>query len=109
MSSFSLKQGDTSPALEYSLVPDDVSLTGATVRFRMENARRETVIDRPGTIASEQPPILSYEWQAGDTAENGLFSAEFAVTYSGGAVETFPNEGFIAVAVNRRVPDAPDD
>ena len=38
MLKFVIKRGDTSPALRFALLPDSVSLAGATVRFQMRRA-----------------------------------------------------------------------
>lgn len=107
MSIFQIKRDDTSPAIRFALEPVDTNLAGATVRFQMQRAtRRETVIDSPATIISELPPIVAYEWQAGDTAAAGRYEAEFRVEYLDGSVETFPNNTFINIIVNVDVPDA---
>lgn len=103
---FQIKRGDTSPGIKYALIPDDLTLAGATVRFQMENSARQTVIDAAATIDQATPPIVSYAWQAGDTDMAGNYSAEFRVTYADGSIETFPNCGFIAVSVCRDVANA---
>lgn len=104
---FKIKQGDTSPSIKFELIPADVDLTGASVRFQMENAARQTVIDAVATIEqATAPPIVSYAWQAGDTATIGNCNAEFRVQYGDGSIETFPNCGFIVVSVCRDITDA---
>lgn len=102
---FFMKRGDTSPALRYALEPTDITLAGATVRFQMRRRNGPTVIDAPGQIVSETPPVVEYDWpQQGDTETAGVFSAEFRVQYVDGAVETFPNKGFIEVVIGDDVP-----
>lgn len=102
---FQIKRGDTSPFLRYALAPTTVSLTGASVRFKMQLAGRQgAVVDAPGVVVSQQPPIVGYLWAAGDTDQAGRYQAEFQVTYGDGHIETFPNQGFIAVSVNADVP-----
>lgn len=101
---FHIKRGDTMPALGLALEPAGVSLAGANVRFRMRRRGGEMVIDRAAT-AIDLPLGVAVEhaWQAGDTAEAGAFEAEFRVVYADGAVETFPNAGFIPVRIGEDV------
>lgn len=96
MATFYIKRGDTGPALRYDLLPSTVDLTGASVVFNMRGA-----VDRaPVRIVTASPPVVEYEWQAGDTATTGLRPAEFEVTYPGGLVETFPTGDSIENALN---------
>lgn len=39
------------------------------------------------------------QYMPADTDTAGRFEAEFEVTYADGAVETFPNDGFIVVQI----------
>lgn len=104
MLKFTIKRGDTSPALKFALLPDSVSLAGATVRFQMRARGGATVIDQPAQILSLfEPAIVTHIWALGETDTPGRFEAEFRVTYLDGAVETFPNLGFIEVFVTEDV------
>lgn len=99
---FYLKRGDTSPSLLYALFPTDTDLTGATVRFNMRvNSTGVITVNRAlATIVTPTgAPTVRYDWQAADTDTEGYYSAEFEVTYSGGAIETFPNSDYIRVAI----------
>jgi len=100
---FNIKRGDTSPAIEFALLPSDILLGGATVRFQMRLRNAQTVIDEPAVILSEEPPVVAYLWQPNDTETSGIYQAEFRVQYFDGAIETFPNAGFIEVAINEDV------
>jgi len=42
---------------------------------------------------------VRYAWQTGDTDTPGTFQGEFEVTYSTGEIETFPNDGFLAIEI----------
>lgn len=42
---------------------------------------------------------VKYVWTATDTATAGSFQAEFEVTYTNGAVETFPNDQSISIVI----------
>ncbi len=105
---FTLREGDTSPALEYTMSPADVELGGATVRFHMVKDDGTVTIDNVSdgvTVVDEtDPPKVSYQWQIGDTDARGRYEAEFRVTYEDGSVETFPARGFIPVLIEGRTP-----
>lgn len=107
MDNFTIKRGDTSPAIRYAISPATITLAGASVRFQMRRSGGATLIDAPASIVSASPPVVEYEWFAGDTSEEGEFEAEFRVVYSDGSVETFPNEGFIPVLISPDVEDLP--
>jgi len=108
--SFTIKRGDTSPALEYELLPASVSLVGATVRFQMQSRGGETVIDEPAVIVTEvSPAVVRFPWRAGDTDTPGRYEAEFEVTYADNTRETFPNAGFISVLILRDVARASEE
>lgn len=105
MLKFTIKRGDTSPALRFALLPDTVSLAGAAVRFQMRARGGGTLIDRPAEVVRVfQPAVLAHLWLSGDTDEAGRFEAEFRVTNMDGTVESFPNLGFIEVFVTEDVP-----
>jgi hypothetical protein len=96
---FVIKSGDTSPALLWQIDPP-VNLAGATVRFNMRVPGAAVVVNRAAaSVAALPDPTLRYDWSAPDTATPGLFEAEFEVTYADGKVETWPNEGYIAVHI----------
>lgn len=102
MTDFSLKVGDTSPAILVELTPDDVDVSGASVVFNMWDRKTKTVkIDRSAAtiVAASGPAKLSYAWAVGDTDTEGIFEAEFEVTYVDGSVETFPNNSYIRINV----------
>lgn len=108
MLKFTIKRGDTSPALRFALLPDTVSLAGATVRFQMRARGGGTLIDRPAEILTVfEPAVVGHLWVPGETDTPGRYEAEFSVTYLDGTVETFPNLGFIEVFVTGDVPGLP--
>ncbi len=97
-----IKRGDTSPSLLYALEPASVVLTGATVRFNMRDAAGAVIVNRAAAtiVTATGTPTVRYDWVGADTDTAGFFDAEFEVTYAGGAVETFPNNGFIRVNID---------
>ena len=105
MLKFTIKRGDTSPALRFALLPENISLAGATVRFQMRARGGGTVIDRSAEILTVfEPAVVAHFWIPSDTEMPGRYEAEFRVTYMDGTVETFPNLGFIEVFVTGDVP-----
>lgn len=101
---FTFKRGDTSPGLRYALAPADITIAGASVRFKMRRRNGPTVIDATAQIISDSPPVVQYDWQDGDTDVADFYDAEFRVEYVDGTVETFPNNAFILVVIGRDVP-----
>jgi hypothetical protein len=62
------------------------------------------VIDRPAfSLSVSGKAVVEHRWEPGDTAEAGAFEAEFRVVYADGAIETFPNAGFISVRIGEDV------
>lgn len=101
--SFYIKQNDTVPSLRADLKDGDnaaIDLTGASVKFIMRAIGGTTaVINASASIVSEAGGTVQYNWQSGDTDTVGSYQAEFEVTYSGGTVETFPNDGYIRIEI----------
>lgn len=105
MATFHLKEGDTSPSLLYALTPTDVVLTGATVVFSMMNRRGTVKVSRAAAVITTATgtPTIRYDWDAADTDTQGVYRGEFEVTYADGSIETFPNQGFITIQIERDV------
>tara|TARA_Y100000356_G_scaffold128083_1_gene127614 strand:+ start:199 stop:417 length:219 start_codon:yes stop_codon:yes gene_type:complete len=51
------------------------------------------------TITNASGGAVSYTFSASDTNTAGLFQGEFQVTFSGGAIETFPNAEYISINI----------
>lgn len=108
MSTFYIKEGDTSPAIEYALTPTDIVLTAASVVLNMKDRRGNVKVSRQaGTItddgAASDTPKVQYDWASADTDTAGTYYAEFEVTYADATVETFPNDGFITVVIKKDI------
>lgn len=99
---FTIKQSDTSPALQATLKDADgiaINLNGCTVQFHMKSLSGVVVIDQPMTVVNASGGIVKYNWTSLDTSTSGAYYAEFEVTYSDLSVETFPNTGSIAIVI----------
>jgi hypothetical protein len=71
----------------------------------MRKHHGETVIDAPALIETVfGPAVIAYAWTPSDTDVAGRYQAEFKISYADGAIETFPNRGFIDVFVAENVP-----
>ena len=93
---FYIKKGDSAEDLTRTLKDADgnaVDVTSATIVFSMrrDGSKTNTVNRQSVTLVTAASGIVKYVWQAGDTALSGKFIAEFEVTYSGGKIQTFPN------------------
>lgn len=102
---FRIKENDTSPAIQYALLPASVILTGATVVFNMRLKNGATKVNRASAtiVTATGTPTVRYDWTAADTNTAGTYEAEFEVTYSDASVETFPNRGYITVIVDEDI------
>lgn len=99
---FTIKQNDTSPALQATLqdyAGNPINLVGATVRFHMKGLDGSIVVDAPMTITNAAGGVVRYNWQAADTDTVGTYYAEFEATYSDLSIETFPNTDSIAIVI----------
>lgn len=99
---FTIKQGDTLPALNASLKDSSgnaVDLTGATILFRMRKVGAASLtVEAAAVVVSASGGTVRYNWQAGDTAVPGSYEAEFRCTLPAG-IETIPNANNIAIEV----------
>ena len=101
---FYIKQNDTRPELDVFLRDDkdrSINVTGATVKFNMRNSADTTVKIDTGSVTtvSSTAGRVKYSFTAANTDTAGNFEGEFQVTFVGGQVETFPNDGYIKVII----------
>lgn len=106
---FRITQGDTSPTIlsELNDSGDVIDLTGADVRFIMENKYEEVVIDDDTSgavnIVDQTGGQVEYEFSSTDTEQVGSYRAEWEVTFPSGAVETFPTGHKIDVEIIEQI------
>ena len=104
MSEFYIKQGDTLPVLTATATNEDGSpldVTGATITFRMRGkAVSGFVIESTADIIDAAAGVLQWaDWTTTQTAEPGVYFADFLVVFSGGGRQTVPTKGSIIVRV----------
>jgi hypothetical protein len=104
---FHIKQNDTSPAMLATLKDGNgtvIELSGSSVRFHMRPIGQTTnTVDSAATIHDVDLGQVSYAWSSTDTANSGMFEAEFQVTNTDGTIETFPNAGHIIVEITSEI------
>lgn len=107
---FYIKQNDTAPSIQAVLTDSNGRarslVNAASARFNMSKEDGTNVIS--GGIAYIDPAtaargIVLYVWQTGDTADAGIYNAEFEITYINDQVETFPNNSYIKVVVKEEL------
>ena len=107
IATYTLKRGDTAPVIQDTLLDANgnaVNLTGSTIRFHMANWERTTVIVNGvvtgwGGAALGSSGQVEYAPMSADVATAGVFKAEWEVTFSGGKIETWPDEGHAVVNI----------
>ena len=110
---FFLKRGDTSSSIASTLENSGgtaINIQGATVRFKMAPIGGGTLtIDAAATNAQNGTGVdgsmgqVAYVW-ATVAATASLYVGEWEVTYSGGSVQTYPNDSYVLIEV---APDLP--
>ncbi len=103
---FYIKQNDTSPSILAELKDANntpVNLTAATAKVFIKSVDGTLKVNEDVQIINVTLGVVRYDWQVGDTDTVGTYSVEFQVTYTDGAVETFPNTGSIALVVTKEL------
>ncbi len=106
---FLIKFGDTSSPLASTLEDSNgvpVDILGANIRWKMAplaggtvsiNAVASNLQSGVGGTSNATTGDVSYSW--GTVPGPGRFLGEWEVTYAGGAVQTFPNDGYVLIDV----------
>ena len=56
-------------------------------------------VNASASITNASNGAVSYTFSSSNTDTSGLFQGEFQVTFSGGAIETFPNAEYISINI----------
>jgi hypothetical protein len=102
-----IRQGDTTPTFTEVLTDQNgnqLNLTGATCTFVMrEMYSAAPVVNAAMTITNPTYGIVTYNWSSTDTATAGLYMGEIHVVLSGGGTFTYPNDGYLTIAVEENL------
>jgi hypothetical protein len=109
MTDYYFKQSDTAPAITAVLLDgrgNPVSLVAATVKFKMMDQAGTVIVN--ATAAADPNQVantghVSYNWAIGDLDTEGVYLAEWEVTFLNGTVETFPNKDYDVVRVTKEI------
>jgi hypothetical protein len=90
--------------VEFTNESGAVNITNSSVYF-CRKLRNSTISPTSGamTIENATGGIARYDWAAGDTNTPGIYSAEFAITFSDGRQLTFPNDGFMLFEIAKDI------
>lgn len=84
--------------------PSAINLTGAAVRIQVQDRQGTSLLDEEMTVTSTSDPATAeYAPLAGELDELGAHYWTAEVTYSGGAIESFPTPGFARMLVERQM------
>lgn len=100
-----LKRNDTKDTISYVMTYANgtvVNLTGASVRFLMGKGNT-LVTSAAATIVNAANGQVEYTLTEQDTVLDGVFNAEFEVTFSDNKVKTFPSNGYIKVHIQANI------
>lgn len=104
---FYITEGNTAPSLRRQLLNSDgtaIDLSAASsVVFRMATQFYDTLAEGACAITDAANGWVQYDWQAGDTDQQGTHRAEFIVTYADGGVQTVPANGGMIVEIDRAI------
>lgn len=113
MTDFYLKEGDTSPSITATLqdaAGNAVDLTQATeVKFHMALRPEPGEVHGTAKVSADADKVdatngeVRYDWAATDTDTPGIYDAEWRVTWTGGRIESFPQDGYRIIEIKERL------
>lgn len=95
-----IKKGDTEPPIRRQIIQASTGLpydlTGASAKFIMTEEDGTTEKINAAAVIEDPPGsgFLRYDWQTGDTDNEGNFPSEFQITLLSGKIITFPGGAF---------------
>jgi hypothetical protein len=109
--SMQMTVNDTAPSAQGTLKSGRpkkvaVDIQGATVKFHMTDAANELKVnaaannDQVGDGSDGSKGKVSYDWDPADVDTEGVYKAEWEVTYTDGTIQTFPTPGFNEIRFN---------
>lgn len=98
---FTIKRNDTAPAMAAQLtdtvggVTTPIDLTaavGVKLIMRLATAQTGTKVNAACSFVDKATGKVSYQWVTTDTDTEGVYYAEFQITWTDGTKETVPND-----------------
>lgn len=109
---FFIKRNDTLPSLEISItdrgclgnkIPFNLSgVTGCTFTMVTDSGDIR-IMAKTAQITSYSGGTISYNWDAEDTSEDGIFNGEFQLLFSSGDKMSIPQIGSISVEIGKDI------
>lgn len=106
MADVTLKRGDTYPAIVTNLmetvdgVQTAIDLSDATtVELLLKGTSGSVTAGGMCTITDAAAGEVSYTLQTADTATARTWNAEYEITWSGGGIETVPNDSYFQILI----------
>lgn len=102
---FTIKQGDTGPYIEATLLDATgavVDLTGATVTFHMAPLNTRVLkVSAPASVITAASGLVRYgvPWLTTETDTDGLYYADFRAEWGDETGVTFPNDGYLVIEI----------
>jgi len=106
MADYVIKQGDTGPDIEATLSNADgaENLSGASVKCIIRpTSGGAAIVDAAASIVEAASGTVKYVLQEGDTDDAGDYLVEWEVTFSGGTIQTYPNDGYQTLLITREL------
>lgn len=106
-----IKEGDTAPVIRRTLLDgngDAVDINGATVRFlcrRLHDDSGALIAEEAENEQVDEETTGLVSFTAEEGFDRGGYQAEWEVTFADQSIETFPNDGFMTIAVVADLPE----
>lgn len=104
MADFTIKQHDLLPELQAVLSDRNgpVDLTNASAvefHMRLPGSTGTAKVDAAATFVDKPNGVVKYTWTGTDTSVADQWYGEFEITWIGGKLETFPNDGQLLIGI----------
>lgn len=105
MADLTLKSNDTRPTFQATLkegtpgAQTPINLTTATSVKLLMKTLAGSLIQRTATVTDATNGVVTVTFTAPDTATAGSYQAEFEITWTGGGIETVPNDSYLDIEI----------
>jgi hypothetical protein len=107
---FFIKRNDTLPSLEVciidrsclgSVIPFDLSAATACTFTMVSKCGDIKIMGAQAQIVSYSGGTVAYNWQDGDTSEDGIYYGEFQLQFATGQKMSIPQIGNITIEIGK--------